>query len=594
MSTVYVLIDDKGHHKYTQTFYELDADKFRKLNDEGWGVYFSVNDFEATPEQMQEAGVKTSRNIQFLNGVRAVFADLDIAKAGDGMIRSIKEANKNTLAEALLNCACPPSKIIDTSNGLQPLWELVDSSTDPEYQDRYVNVINGIIQWSKQHGAMGDEVKDVTRVLRLPGYSHMKEEPYPINVVTYDHVYKLEDLEKAFPHEAPKKYVPKPVNNQKLDLISQEINRIDFQELILRAFAATGRSASFDKKGRLELDGRLTGTFQGKKGDRDYLASTSHEPYEGNRITAVADILGTSNKDARKWIIETYNLSLTGLIKQKKKAVKAREYKPYTWGTNVLDQDLWPMKRGQYILLFGEQNSGKTAYTFDLAKKNAEDGQKVLFISLEMDTEEIYDRACLEYAGYTQTEVRLEKYPESKVKKFNEKKKELKSISNLELFGFAAGVSSTIESILQVIDEKDPDLVVIDNLDKVKADIDARRDKHEFISGEILTYCKNSGPPIILVHHVRKRFGKDKSIVRGMDEIRGSGKISDDAYYVVQVSRNTDEKADPYEKSQFRVFQMKNRMSGQSQMRTIFHFGGSFYDQYVPDNYLKTDHHEKY
>lgn len=532
--------------------------------------------------------MKTKRNGQFLEKIRAAFADLDIAKSGDGQTRDEREYKKLDLCE-VLNAHCKPNRIIHTSNGIQPIWFLKNTDISKEYQERYVNAINGIIEWSKGNGAMGDAVKDTARILRVPGYNHMKEEPYMVwyqdnEVPPYD----LGEIEQAFPFQAEKKYDHESPKDIKLDLISLEIDNLDFQDLIIRAFGSTGRSASFDKQGRLILDGRLTGTFQGKNGDRNYLASSSHEPYQGNRITAVADILSVTNKEARKWIVDTYNMSLTGLMQAKEKIKPKKDYLPYTWGTANLDENFWPVKRGQYIVLFGEQNSGKTAYSFDLARKNAELGHKVLFLSLEMSTDEVYERVGLEYAGYTQTEVRLNQYPESKKDMFEKKIAELKGIKLLELFGFPAGVPATTESIIRLIEEKKPDLVIVDNLDKVQVDKLKPNDRHEFVSGEFLTYCKNSGPPIILIHHTRKKSGSSSIEIRGLDEMRGSGKISDDAYYVVQVSRSMEEDSAEVEKAQLKVFQMKNRMSGQTCLKTIYHHGGSFYDQFVPSNYLTT------
>jgi len=51
---VYVLLDDTGKEQYTKTYYTEDPIEFTKLNDQGRGVYCSVNTFEATPEEMKE------------------------------------------------------------------------------------------------------------------------------------------------------------------------------------------------------------------------------------------------------------------------------------------------------------------------------------------------------------------------------------------------------------------------------------------------------------------------------------------------------------------------------------------------------------
>ena len=119
-----------------------------------------------------------------------------------------------------------------------------------------------------------------------------------------DDILPIEFMEEAFPYEEKVTVQAPAENNYKKNDVSLEIDRLDFQELIIRAFASVGRTASFDAQKRLTLDGRLTGTHQGKTGDGDFLASSSHEPFTGNRITATSDILGITNKEARAWIVE--------------------------------------------------------------------------------------------------------------------------------------------------------------------------------------------------------------------------------------------------------------------------------------------------
>src|SRR5205807_7312768 len=81
------------------------------------------------------------------------------------------------------------------------------------------------------------------------------------------------------------------------------------QELLTQAFRHIGRTVEFDPQGRLTLDGRMTGNFIGKKGNRDYLATTSgKEPYKGNKVTSVASVLGCNPAEAVKWIRHTFNV----------------------------------------------------------------------------------------------------------------------------------------------------------------------------------------------------------------------------------------------------------------------------------------------
>jgi len=603
MNKMYILLDDKKREgNGLRTYYEDKPEYFTKMNKEGWGVFFAVNDFDATPEELQALNEKlnkttaTKRNIPFLKALNYAYADLDIAKEGDGMAREKKEELKHELLERI-NEKLTPSMVIATSNGLQALWKLKPCGIDTDTQARYTNIIEGIIEWSKTMGAKGDQVKDTTRILREPGYNHMKEEPYLVEVVQEEAVeYSLEELEKVFPHTPAKKYIA-PTQPQSGGIVQDEVNRIPFQDVIVRAFKAIGRVASFDKQDRLVLDGRLTGTFQGKNGDRDYLASTSHEPYKGNRTTAVADIMSCTTKEAYKWIIQEFNIKLTPLLEMKnqeqEKIIKTeRKYKPYTWGTPVLDTKFWAIKRGHYVVIWGEENSGKTTYAFDIAKKNAELGHKVLFMVLESTVEEIYDIRCLEYAGYTAEEDRLEQYPPEKKLKYNQRMKELKDIKNLEMFGFPQGEEATIENVLKVVDEKKPDIVFIDNMGQV-VETYGQTEPFKHISRSCMNYSKNSSIPVCMIHHARKRQGGTRTRLRNLDELRETGKIKDDAYYIVQVSRareqtdgdlsdfDTDtEPMSDFEKSKTLVYQQKNRRKGEGNIVQIYFQDGTFNDTF--------------
>lgn len=44
---------------------------------------------------------------------------------------------------------CEPSCVLDTSNGIQPLWIIGDYPIDEASQKRYIALINGIIERSK-------------------------------------------------------------------------------------------------------------------------------------------------------------------------------------------------------------------------------------------------------------------------------------------------------------------------------------------------------------------------------------------------------------------------------------------------------------
>jgi len=578
---IYVLLDDKKRQHYTKTFYEFNKEMFKIENKNGWGVYFTVNDFQASEEERIKHNVKTSRNIVFLKKLRYVFADLDIAKAGDGMSREQKESIKQNILVSLVE-KLEPTKIINTSNGLQPLWKINEESTSKETQEKYINIINGIIEWSKTIGCAGDKVKDVTRILRMPGFYHMKEEPYLCEII-YDseRVYTLDQMKSVFWSEEKKQVIQTKEVNFNLSPIDRDIQRLDIKDVTVKAFRSTGRQAEFDRQGRLLLDGRLTGTFNGKNGDKQYLASTSHEPYEGNKITVVADILGINNKEARKWIIDEFHIDYQkSIIKQKvetklmqEQKIEKKESQIFTWGTDNMDRYITSIKNHKHIVLVGESGGGKTTMALDIAIKNAKHGKKILFLSLEMPTEELKYVKCQDYAGITKEEDRINKWSKEKEDKIQERIKFFESLDNLIMQG-TDEEGTDIEFIIETIRSVSPDLVIIDNLDLIQVEVSGSDlERQETASRKLMNLSKNENIPTILLHHYKKKTDKG---LRGQNDVRGSSKIVHNAHIVIKVERDMENE----DSEECLITMIKDRRFGKTSRVKVFYRNGSFYDDY--------------
>jgi hypothetical protein len=572
--TIYVTIDDKKRAESRVSHYLTRDDAlFRELNQDGYGVYWSVNEFNAT------------RAVEHCTKLRYVYGDLDVAKAQGGASRGQKEALKSRLLEALYN-KCVPTMIIDTSNGLQPLWMISDSEPTEANKTLYKKVIKGIIKWSLDYGALGDSVHDVSRILRLPGYYHQKEEPYLCELIhKADVCYSLQELADLFAiDETPE---IKPLVNSNANPVFQAIEELDFKELITKAFASVGRPVTFDHSGRMiDPVGGTTGTFIGRKGNRDYLASSSHEPFQGNRVTAVADILKVSYSDAYQWICKEYNLNLQDqykkaeLIKIKEMPVKKDYRLRYTWGTRGLDTSFAIIKRGNFILIAAPSGSGKTTYSFDMACKNAKIGHKTIYFSLEMDEQEIKESIARSHSGMTIEEELDYAIPQQKQESFYKKIKEIESIPNLIIKSVRRDGSTDWNDIEKfIIEVGDVDLVFIDNLDLIAGrDKESDLDRQKRITRQVLNFTSLTQIPICLIHHYRKSQGK----VEGLDGISGSGKIRDGADRIIKIQRCSDTVNEYPFKYQSTIFLQKGRGYPETS-REIYFIKGTFVDIPPPE-----------
>lgn len=133
---------------------------------EGCGVFFSVNGFQV------------HRRKEYLKLLRGFYMDWDAEKAGAKTPEDIIAAKAKMLRRLLLlEGTFIPNIIIETKGGLHCVWfvEFGDTFLLP---DQYAEHQEQIIA----HFGADPGAKDVTRVLRLPGFLHLKDPVNPFRI----------------------------------------------------------------------------------------------------------------------------------------------------------------------------------------------------------------------------------------------------------------------------------------------------------------------------------------------------------------------------------------------------------------------------
>jgi hypothetical protein len=304
---IFAAIHDQNKNEYVRHFPSYNESKFRKLNEGGFGIYFSINSFNE------------GRGKENLIRLNAVYADIDIAKNDDGTSAEKREELKQQMISDLYS-HCEPSMTIVTKNGIQPLWYIDEDSISAETVTRYKNVIQGIIQFSIEKGGLGDDVKDVSRVLRLPTYLHQKSDPYEvIELKGNNHVWALTDLALYFPFTkeiaspTPLEYPHDPQWNK--------LNDIPIELVAQRLGPATGHDISVGPDRNLIVDGERRGTFIGSDGN--FIAtSSSVYTHQGTPVTYTASVLGCSIQEAKEWLCKEFGV-------QSEKETLTLTYKDY-------------------------------------------------------------------------------------------------------------------------------------------------------------------------------------------------------------------------------------------------------------------------
>ncbi len=133
-----------------------------KLNERGAGVFVTINETDGK-----------GRKISNITKVRAVFADFDGEPLPDTF-------------------DLEPSMIIESSPGKWHVYWMVEDYPKESF---------GVIQTSIAKKLGSDPVvKDLSRVMRVPGFYHNKKEPFMTRIVeSSDLIYSYEEIVDAFP-----------------------------------------------------------------------------------------------------------------------------------------------------------------------------------------------------------------------------------------------------------------------------------------------------------------------------------------------------------------------------------------------------------
>lgn len=261
----------------------------------GGGSFFTPN------------GCKGSHKTENLTQINAIFADWDFKPREDANGNPLEPtgARKPDFKQFLLDIddLPTPTFVVESGNGWHVYWLLEESmALDEDNRAEVIKQVEGIHRYIHTHYGSDGGALNAARLLRVPGSVHTKQPEHPFTVAVVinneDSRYTLDELLEAMP----------PVYKEVVE-VDESDNEDDFdiKRVAIDAWAERGDEVSFDTLGRLIWNGQKTGTFIGRHGKRNYIATTSDEyPYRGNPTTYVAGVLGLTTKEAYKWLITRY------------------------------------------------------------------------------------------------------------------------------------------------------------------------------------------------------------------------------------------------------------------------------------------------
>ncbi len=182
---LFALHDSSPALKKKYGSFQVTPTRAAELNAQGYGIFWAVN------------LVKGERLAKNVTTVRAWFVEIDVAD---------KEAQKNLLK----TCPLIPSLVVETRKGYHVYWRAVAGTG---VEDWY-----RIVRWGLVPYFGGDpKSSDPSRILRAPGYYHLKDPTNPFYIKkVWDYqnlVYRPEQMKRAFPDKEPKRE-PAPAAKQ--------------------------------------------------------------------------------------------------------------------------------------------------------------------------------------------------------------------------------------------------------------------------------------------------------------------------------------------------------------------------------------------
>ena len=474
--------------------------------------------------------------------------NMDSVKAIQTWICDIDTGSKEEQLELIKNAKLQPSLVVESNHGFH-LYYLADSNLTRE---EFENWNRGLKNY---YNGDSKVCKDIARVLRIPWYYHMKWEKYLVkyrkDLSSHDK-YTMEQITTAFPNQLD----TTPWRIKERDSYNKSFNEKD---------NFWSKASELNSRSMLE-ELSWTGWLRGDTITFKRNSNWTEQIYCNWKSTGC----WIDNKDMIwswdwgwptwiQWLKWYWPIDWKELAKELKRKYPQLEEKkeerpveiletkkfefditkiprlvkpPFTWGNTELDNELGKPNKGQLIILCWETWAWKTTFATFMARKN----DKCCYYVLEDKVENIAMRYAMKYANITKEEFNNGNLGD-KEKLFIEWYSKFAS-RNIDMIDI--GHKITIDSLLQNMDkqvEQGKEIFFIDNLGFVIGEWQNEAIQTADASNKLVSYCLEKNVCIVLLHHFKKRG--NASDIRDIGQMRGSGKLWDDAFMVVEYLRDS-------------------------------------------------------
>lgn len=201
-------------------------------------------------------------------------------------------------------------------------------------------------------------------------------------------------------------------------------------------------------------------------------------------------------------------------------------------GFGTIDKVIGGIRKSTVFIVGARPSTGKTTFALNIAANQIKDpDKKVMFFSLEMSSEMIYERLIS-----AQNKIQYEKFSRNTLEE-NELEVIKKQTEKLKSDGkfFVVDDVYNVEQICNLISENKPDLAVVDFMQIISAvgKFENVRNRIDYISSLFKRTAKSTGCVIIVLSQL-SRIGKDAPT---MSDLKESGGLEQDGDYIALLHR---------------------------------------------------------
>lgn len=483
-----------------------------------YGIFFSVNPMESW-----------KRNRESVKKIQTWICDIDTG-------------TKEEQLELINKAPLKPSLVVESNHWFH-LYYLADKDLTEEEFEKWNLGLKEYYNWDIK------VCKDTARVLRIPWYYHMKWDKYMVNYrqdLSSKERYSVEQITKAYPYEEEKpKYEVKSFRTHyKANDIFDRLYNLDQMDLLSEfSWSSWVRWDTFDFKRNSNWEYQIwvNGVSTSSWIDAEHkiwsldkwwptIVQWVEWYYKGwvdkHELLEEIKARHPEIEDKKVEKIDTSKLVFNATI------IPKLERPSYTRGNEELDNELWKLNKWQMLILCWETWAWKTTFATFMARKN----KNCCYYVLEDKVENIAMRYAMKYAGITKEEYNKGTRWDEKQKRFEEwyMKFASRDIQMVDI-GHKIQIWTLLDSMEQMVN-KWIWLFFIDNLGFVIWEWQNEAVQTADVSSKLVSFCLEKNVCIVLLHHFKKRG--TASDVRDIGQMRGSWKLGDDSFMVVEYMRD--------------------------------------------------------